>query len=388
MPIIQNIFAQVMADFPRRKFAALVKKYNGDAGIKKFSCLDQFKVMAFAQLTGRESLRDTVACLSAMKAHLYHSGICHSPRLNTLSYANEKRDWRIYAELAQRLTDIARPLYADENLGDELKDLTLYALDASTIDLCLALFPWADFRSTKAAVKLHTLIDIRGYIPTFINITDGKVHDVNVLDILPVEPGAIYVMDRGYLDLARLYAMDLSKAFFVIRAKKNTKVQRRYSHPVDKSTGVQADQTVYFTGYQSNKDYPDALRRVRYKDAESGRLFYFLTNNFSLPPETIALVYKLRWRVELFFKWIKQHLRIKRFFGTSENAVKVQIWIAVCTYLLVAIAKKQHKLEQSMYEILQILSVAPFEKTPILQLFSSPAISAFQYNDEKQLKLW
>jgi hypothetical protein len=383
-----NVFAQIMTEFPRRYFAALVKKYHGDVRIKKFSCLDQFKVMAFAQLTGRESLRDTVACLSAMKDHLYHSGIFHPPRLNTLACANENRDWQIYAQLAQRLISIARPLYADEDLGSDLKDLTLYALDASTIDLCLSLFPWADFRTTKAAVKLHTLIDMRGYIPAFINITNGKVHDVNVLDILPVEPGAFYVMDRGYLDFARLYTLNLAKAFFVIRAKKNTQLRRRYSRPVDNIAGVQADQTVLFTGYQSAKDYPDPLRRVRYKDAESGRRFYFLTNNFSLPPATIALLYKLRWRVELFFKWIKQHLRIKRFFGTSENAVKVQIWIAVCTYLLVAIVKKRFGLEQSLYEILQILSVAPFEKTPILQLFSSTDAIVFQGNGEKQLKLW
>jgi hypothetical protein len=383
-----NIFAQVMAEFPRRAFAKIVSKYNGDANVKKFSCLDQFKVMAFAQLTGRESLRDTVACLSAMQDQLYHSGIAHKPRLNTLSFANENRDWRIYAELAQRLINTARPLYADEDFGTELADLALYALDASTIDLCLSLFPWAKFRATKSAIKLHTLMDMRGYIPTFIDITDGKVHDVNVLDTLPIEPGAIYVMDRGYLDFARLYALNMSKAYFVIRAKSNTQLSRRYSHPVDKSTGVQADQTVALIGAKSAHDYPESLRRVRYKDEESGRRFYYLTNHFELSSPVIAQLYKMRWRVELFFKWIKQHLRVKRFFGTNINAVKSQIWIAISSYLLVAILKKRLGLEQSLYRILQILSVAPFEKTPIFQLFSSPKAPQVLPSDEIQRKLW
>lgn len=383
-----TIFAQLMADFPRRIFDDLVKKYRGNNGVKKFSCLDQFKVMAFAQLTNRESLRDTVICLNAMRERLYHAGIDHPPRLNTLSCANENRDWRIYVEMAQKLIAIARPLYANENIGDELKNLTVYALDSTTIDLCLSLFPWADFRTTKAAVKLHTLLDIRGYIPTFINITDGKTADVKVLDVLPIEPGAFYVMDRGYLDFARLYALNTNKAFFVTRTKSNTRLERRYSRPVDKTTGVQTDQTVFLTTYQSAKDYPEPLRRVRYRDAESKQLFYFLTNNFSLPAATIAQLYKLRWRVEVFFKWIKQHLRIKRFFGTSANAVKTQIWIAVCTYLLVAIQKKRLGLPQSMYEILQILSVTIFDKTPILSVFFAKPTKPTRQDNEKHLKLW
>ncbi len=364
------VFSQVMDLVPARRFHTCVKRYNGDFKVKHFTCLDHFLVMAFAQLSHRESLRDIEVCLRAMKSKLYHMGIRSSVSRNNLSNANEVRDWRIYADFAQVLIHRARQLYADEDFGKELKDFTLYALDASTIDLCLSLFPWARFRRHKAAIKLHTLMDLRGNIPTFIHISDGKLHDVNVLDILLPEPGAIYVVDRGYLDYERLFKMNLAKAFFVTRAKKNSRFRRRKSRPVDKSTGLRCDQTVVPVTFYASKNYPEPLRRVVFVDEETGKRYVFLTNNFLLPALTITELYKARWQVELFFKWIKQHLRIKAFFGTSENAVKCQIWIAISTYLLVAILKKTLHLEQSLYTILQVLSVSLFEKDPIPQLLA------------------
>ncbi len=383
----RTIFSQLMDFAPMNEFRKCVERYRGNYKVKSFSCHDQFLCHAFAQLTYRESLRDIEACLRATSCNLYHMGIRGKVSRNTLANANEKRDWRIYADFAQILIGIARELYANEDFGVDL-DNTVYALDASTIDLCLSLFPWARFRKTKGAIKLHTLLDLRGNIPTFIAITDGKVHDVNVLDELIVEPGSVYVMDRAYLDFTRLYNMDQCGAFFVTRAKINTLVKRQYSRRVDKSTGLRCDQTVVLTGVSSKKDYPDQVRRIKYYDDETKKHFVFLTNNFLLPALTIAMLYKLRWRVELFFKWIKQHLRIKVFYGTSENAVKTQIWIAISTYLLVAIAKKRLKLEMSLYTILQILSVTLFEKAPILQVLT---INSYKHDDGescKQLKLF
>jgi len=326
--------------------------------------------MAFAQLTYRESLRDIEACLRAQESKLYHMGIRARVSRSTLADANEKRDWRIYADLAQALIHIARRLYLHENFGVEI-DQTVYALDSSTIDLCLSVFPWAHFRKTKSAVKLHTLLDLRGNIPTFIYISDGKLHDVNILDELIPEPGSFYIMDRGYLDFERLHRLTLYRAFFVTRAKSNLQFRRLYSHPIDKTTGLRCDQTVVLTGFYSSRDYPEKLRRIKYYDEETRKTLVFLTNNFTLPPLTIAQLYRCRWQVELFFKWIKQHLRIKKFFGTTENAVKTQIWIAVSVYVLVAILKKRLQLEVSLYTILQILSVTIFEKIPISQVFSS-----------------
>ena len=363
----KTIFSQVMDFLPMHSFRRCVNRYNGNKGIKKFSCLDQFMCMAFAQLTYRESLRDIECCLRSMQRKLYHMGIRSKIARSTLAYANENRDWRIYCDFAQVLIHIARKLYADEEFGLELEE-TVYALDASTIDLCLSLFPWAKFRKTKAAVKLHTLLDLRGNIPTFIAITDGKVHDVNILDELIPEPGAIYVMDRGYLDFARLYTIHQGCAFFVIRSKKNTRFSRVYSHRVDKSTGIQCDQSITLSGFYPKKEYPEKLRRVKFFDIEKKRRFNFLTNQFALPALTIAELYRSRWQIELFFKWIKQHLRIKAFYGTSENAVKTQIWIAVSVYVLVAIIKKRLKIDQSLYTILQILSITLFEKMPLYQI--------------------
>ena len=359
MHIGHIVFSQVMAHLPKHTFRRCVQKYKGDHKVKSFSCLDQFLVMAFAQLTYRESLRETVICLRSQREKLYHMGIRGGVSRNTLSNANKMRDWRIYADFAQALINRARPLYANEDLGLDL-DNTIYALDASTIDLCLSLFPWAKFRSTKSAVKLHTLIDLRGNIPTFIDITDGKVHDVNVLDILITEPGAFYIMDRGYLDFGRLFRIHQSGAFFIIRAKSNTQYKRRYSNPVtaeEKANGVKCDQIIVLTGVESQHDYPEQLRRIKYHDREIDKTFNFLTNNFTVPAQTVADLYKQRWQVELFFKWIKQHLRIKSFFGTSENAVKSQIWIAVSVYVLIAIIKKERELEIELYTILQILSL-------------------------------
>ena len=351
---------------PDREFRRCVARYGGDARLRGFSCWDQYLAMAFAQLTYRDGLRDIEACLRSLGGKLYHMGFHGRVARSTLADANDSHDWRIYADFAQVLIRVARLLYASDPIGVEL-DQSLYALDSTTIDLCLSLFPWAKFRKHKAAVKMHTLLDLRGNIPTFISITAGKVHDVNVLDEILPEAGAFYVMDRGYVDFERLYIFTLSAAFFVVRTKSNVVLQRRYSHPVDKTTGVRSDHTVILTVIGSAKAYPDALRRISYLDVETGKRFKFLTNNFTLPALTIALIYKSRWQVELFFKWIKQHLRIKAFYGTSENAVKTQIWIAVSVYVLVAIVRKRLGLKVSLYQILQILSVTLFEKTPILQ---------------------
>ena len=366
----QTIFSQVIDFLPQNKFRRCVDRYNGNYRVRSFTCYDQLLCMAFAQLTYRESLRDIECCLRAMREKLYHIGIRGKVSRNTLAKANERRDWRIYSDFAQILIHEARRLYVDDDFGLELKE-TVYALDSSTIDLCLSVFPWARFRKTKGAVKLHTLLDLKGDIPTFIWITDGKVHDVNVLDHLIPEPGAIYVMDRAYLDFRRLYQLHQCSAIFVIRSKTNTGLRRLYSHKIDKSTGVRCDQTVVLTGYYSKKDYPEKLRRIKYYDADKGRSFVFLTNQFTLPPKIIAELYRYRWRVEIFFKWIKQHLRIKSFFGTSQNAVKTQIWIAVSTYVLVAIMKKQLKIDLTLYTILQILSITLFEKKPILQVLTA-----------------
>ena len=361
----RTVFSQLIEFLPHQEFQKCVARYGGDRYLKNLSCWDQYLAMAFAQLTYRESLRDIEACLRSVGAKLYHMGFRSKVARSTLADANESRDWRIYADFAQVLIAIARPLYVCDPIGIDL-DQSLYALDSTTIDLCLSLFPWAKFRKHKAAVKMHTLLDLHGNIPTFIRITDGKVHDVNILDEIMPEPGAFYVMDRGYIDFERLFVLTLSAAFFVVRTKSNVLLQRRYSHPVDKRTGVRSDQTVILTSVESASAYPDALRRVSYFDAETGKRLKFLTNNFTLPALTIAQIYKCRWQVELFFKWIKQHLRIKAFYGTSENAVKTQIWIAVSVYVLVAIVRKQLELDASLYQILQILSVSLFEKTPIL----------------------
>ena len=343
--------------------------------------------MAFAQLTYRESLRALEACLRAQKDKLYHMGIRGGVSKSTLADANEARDWRIYADFAQSLIRIARPLYADEELGLDL-DNTVYALDASTIDLCLSVFPWALFRSTKSAVKLHTLLDLRGNIPTFIHISDGKLHDVNVLDLLLPEPGAFYIMDRGYVDFKRLFSLNLAGAFFVIRAKSNTQYKRRYSHPIDKSGGVHCDQTIVLTGVNSATDYPQPLRRIKYHDAQTGKTFNFLTNNFAVPAQTVADLYRYRWQVELFFKWIKQHLRIKSFFGTSENAVKSQIWTAISVYVLVAIIKKRLGIKADLYTILQVLSLTLFEKTTLKQIFTEEDFTMQDRKDAIQLNLF
>ena len=361
----KTIFAQVMDFLPLHEFRKCVKRYQGDYKLKSFSCLDQFLCMAFAQIAYRESLRDIETCLRSMKSKLYHMGIRSKVSRSTLADANENRDWRIYADFAQVLIHTARDLYLNDDFGIELEN-TVYALDATTIDLCLSLFPWARFRKTKAGIKLHTLLDLRGNIPTFIEITEALLHDVNILDILVAEPGSFYVMDRGYLDFARLYSWKLYGTFFVIRAKRNLKFRRLYSRKVDKSTGLRCDQTIVLT--TSFKDYPEKLRRIRFFDSENNLRLTFLTNNFSLPALTIAQLYKCRWKIELFFKWIKQHLRIKSFFGTSENAVKTQIWIAISIYVLVAIVKKRLNIQHSLYMILQVLSVTAFEKTPIIQV--------------------
>jgi hypothetical protein len=365
----KSIFAQLMDFLPSKAFRRCVKRYQGDYKLKTFSCWDQFLCMAFAQLTYRESLRDIEACLRAQQSKLYHLGIRGQVSRNTLAHANSVRDWRIYADLAQVLITRARALYADDSFGVELAQ-TVYALDATTIDLCLALFPWAQFRKHKGAVKLHTLLDLRGNIPTVVIITHGKVHEVNILDQLSFEAGAFYVMDRGYLDFARLYKLHLAAGFFVTRARKRFDFQRLYSQPVDRTTGVICDQTVTLVNPVPRQGYPEQLRRIRYRDALTNQQLVFLTNNFSLPPLTIAELYRCRWQVELFFKWIKQHLRIKNFYGTSENALRTQIWIAISVYVLVAIVKKELHLEGSLYRMLQICSVTLFEKTPISQALS------------------
>ena len=364
------VFSELISHLPHKEFQKCVTLYDGDCHHRRFSCWDQYLAMAFAQLTYRESLRDIEACLGSMQSKLYHLGFRGKVARSTLADANEVHDWRIFADFAQYLIGVARSLHAEDPIGVELDD-ALYALDSTTIDLCLSLFPWAKFRKTKGAVKMHTLLDLRGNIPTFIGITDGKVHDVNILDEIVPEAGAFYVIDRGYLDFKRLFVLTLCSSFFVTRTKENVLLQRRYSHPVDKTTGVRSDQTVILTSIDSAKVYPDALRRITYVDAVTDNRLKFLTNNFALPALTIALIYKSRWQVELFFKWIKQHLRIKKFFGTSENAVKTQIWIAISIYVLVTIVRKRLGLEASLYQILQILSITLFEKTPILQAFQA-----------------
>ena len=364
MNVGKTLFAQIMEFVPWKTFGRIIERHKGDAGVRTFGCADLFRVMAFAQLTWRESLRDVEACLAANQAKLFHMGLKTPPARSTLADALNRRDWRIYHALAQRLIVRARALYAQDPSVLEL-DASVYALDSTTIDLCLSLFDWAPFRATKAAIKLHTLLDLRGAIPAFIHISDGKLHDVNVLDILPVEAGAFYVMDRGYVDFERLYAIHQAGAFFVTRAKVGMDARRVYSAPRDRTSGVICDQRIMLNGYYSAKKYPEHLRRVRFKDPESGKTLVFLTNNTALPALTIAALYKSRWQVELFFKWIKQHLRIKRFLGTSENAVKTQIWCAVSTYVLIAIVKKELQLDASLYTCLQILSVSIFEKTEV-----------------------
>lgn len=365
----QNVFSQLTAYLPKTTFDRCVDRYGGNYRIRSFSCWDQLLCMAFAQLTYRESLRDIEACLRAMPEKLYHMGIRGNISRSTLADANESRDWRIYADLAQRLIYQARELYADSDFGLELKE-TVYALDSTTIDLCLSLFPWARFKQQHGAVKVHTLLDLRGNIPSFVTITDGKVHDVNILDQLIPEAGSIYIMDRGYLDFARLYIFAQCQATFVTRARSNFAFHRVSSRPVDKATGLRCDQTIKLSSFYPAKAYPDHLRRIHYLDPTTNNRLIFLSNNFLLSALTIASLYKCRWQVELFFKWIKQHLRIKAFYGTSENAVKTQIWIAICVYVLVAIIKKRLRIELSLYTILQILSVSLFEKMPILQVLT------------------
>src|SRR6516164_567301 len=383
----RTVFAQLLDHLPSYEFQKCVTRYRGDYQQKTFSCWDQYLAMTFAQLTYRDSLRDIEACLRSMQGKLYHMGFRGKVARSTLADANESRDWRIYADFAQVLIGAARPLYAHDPIGVDLEQ-SLYALDSTTIDLCLSLFPWARFRQHKAAVKMHTLLDLHGNIPTFIRITDGKVHDVNILDELLPEAGAFYVMDRGYIDFQRLYFFTLCSAFFVVRTKENVLLQRRYSHAVDKSTGVRSDHTVILTAMESARVYPDALRRVSYFDAETNERLKFLTNNFTLPALTIAQTYRRRWQVELFFRWIKQHLRIKSFFGTSENAVKTQIWIAVSVYVLVAIVRKRLGLQASLYQILQILSVTLFEKVPILRALDAPDFQNDLLEDRNQLILF
>ena len=387
MNLGKTLFAQLMDFLPWKTFHRIVDRHDGDRYVKSMTCAEQFRVMAFAQLTYRESLRDIEVCLSAQSAKLYHMGLRQEIKRSTLADANEARDWRIHAAFAEHLIALARKLYVDDSIGFELAN-TAYALDSTTIDLCLSVFPWAPFRTTKAAVKMHTLLDLRGNIPTFIHISDGKLHDVNVLDVLVPEAGAIYVMDRGYVDFERLHAMHQASAFFVTRAKSNTRLRRVYSAQVDRDTGIICDQTVALVGYYSRRDYPVHLRRIRFKDPESGKTLVFLTNNFALPAQTICALYKARWQVELFFKWIKQHLRIKKFYGTSENAVKSQIWIAVSVYVLVAIVKKRLNLDASLYTLLQIFSLTLFEKMPIQQAFAGNDPFQNQDQNTNQLNLF
>ena len=383
----KTLFAQIMDFLPWTSFQRIVQRHRGDHRARTLTCAEQFRVMAFAQLTYRESLRDIETCLAAQASKLYHMGFREPVRRATLADANEARDWRIYAEFAQRLIARARRLYAQDSFGVEL-DHTVYALDATTIDLCLSMFPWAAFRSTKAAVKLHTLLDLRGAIPSFIHVSDGKLHDVNVLDLLLPEPGAFYVMDRGYLDFARLYALDQARSFFVTRAKRYMNARRLYSAAVDRDTGLICDQTIALNNFYAVRDYPAHLRRVRYRDPETDKNLVFLTNHTLLPALTICALYKSRWQVELFFKWIKQHLRIKRFYGTSENAVKTQVWIAVSVYVLVAIIKKELQLEASLHTLLQILSVTLFEKMPLQQALADSADLALGLDSANQLTLF
>jgi hypothetical protein len=386
MNIGRTVFAQLMEFFPSYEFRKCVERYDGNYKVKSFTCLDQFLCMAFAQLTYRESLRDIEACLRGAKLKLYHMGIRSKVSRNTIAHANETRDWRIYADFAQVLIKIARELYAEEDFGLEL-DQTVYAFDSTILDLCLSVFPWAKFRKGKAGIKLHTLLDLHGNIPVIIRITPAIIHDVNILDDLLFEAGAIYIFDKGYMDFSRLYRIHQSRAFFLSRAKSNFVFKRLYSQPVDKSTGVRADQIIMVTGFYTLKDYPGKLRRIRYFDSVTKKRLVFLTNNFDLPAITITQLYKCRWQVELFFKWIKQHLRIKAFYGITENAVKTQIWIAISIYVLVAIIKKRLKLDRSLYSILQILSVSLFEKTPILQVLTAVDQETETPDDVNQLIL-
>jgi hypothetical protein len=387
MHVGKLVFAQLMEHLPWRSFGRIVERYGGDRRVRHFSCANQFRCMAFAQLTYRESLRDIEACLRAQRTKLYHLGIRASVARSTLADANELRDWRIYADFAQLVVGIARRLYVDEPFGLQLKQ-TVYALDATLIRLCLAMFPWATYRSTKAAVKLHTLLDLRGNIPAFIYISDGLLHEMNILDELVPDPGAFYVMDRGYIDFARLHRFHQAGAFFVIRARSNLNFTRRYSAPVDRHTGLLCDQTVLLNVYYSREGFPEPLRRIKIRDAESGKAVVLLTNNFALSALTIGEIYRCRWQIELFFKWIKQHLRIKAFFGTSENTVKTQIWIAVSVYVLVAIVKKRLGLNASLYELLQILSLTMFESTPLHQLLNLAPLEPDPLENANQLKLF
>jgi hypothetical protein len=387
MNVGKTLFAQVMDFIPWTSFARIVNRYSGNAGVRRMNCAEQFRVMAFAHLTWRESLRDIEVTLGANAHKLYAMGLRHDVRRSTLADANDSRDWRIWFEVATLLIRRARKLYRDDDLELDLSN-TVYALDSTTIDLCLSLFDWAPFRSTKAAVKMHTLLDLRGNIPAFIHISDGKMADANVFDILPIEAGAFYVMDRGYLDFARLYKLHQAGAFFVTRAKRGMSARRVYSTKTDRTTGVNCDQAIALNGFYVSKDYPEHLRRIRFRDPESGKTLVFLTNNTTLPPLTIAALYKSRWQVELFFKWIKQHLRIKKFLGTSENAVKTQIWCAVSTYVLIAIVKKELHLNASLYTLLQILSVSVFEKTQLQQAFAGSSDISKQDSFSNQLNLF
>ena len=387
MNVGKTLFAQIMEFVPWTSFSRIVERHSGNAGVRRMNCAEQFRVMAFAQLTWRESLRDIEATLGANASKLYAMGLRHSVHRSTLADANELRDWRIWSDVAALFIRRARKLYADEGLGLDLSN-TVYALDATTIDLCLSLFDWAPFRSTKAAVKMHTLLDLRGSIPAFIHVSDGKMHDVNVLDILPIEAGAFYVMDRGYLDFARLYRMHRAGTFFVTRSKRGMDARRVYSTQTDRSTGVICDQRIALNGFYARNNYPEQLRRIRFKDPETGKTLVFLTNNTTLPALTIAALYKSRWQVELFFKWIKQHLPIKKFLGTSENAVKTQIWCAVSTYVLIAIVRKELQLDASLYTLLQILSVSVFEKTPLNKAFLDAGDTIDQDDPCNQLNLF
>ena len=389
MNIGNTVFAQLMSFLPEYEFSKCVNRYKGDYRVRHFTCREHFYVMSFAQITYREGLRDVEACFTAFSKKLYHSGIKGIIPKSTLADANEKRDWRIYADFAQVLIKRARKLYFEDNEFKIEIDNIVYALDSSTIDLCLSLFPWAKFRKKKGAVKINTLLDLRGSIPVFLDITEGSCHEVNVIDILPVEPGSIYVMDKGYVDYYRLYTYITEQhAFFVTRAKTNMAYRRVYSHKVDKTTGLIYDQSIKLTGYYKKKEYPEYLRLIKYRDAETGIVYVFLTNNFKLEALIIAQLYKERWKVELFFKWIKQHLRIKSFYGNSRNAVYCQIWIAICTYLLVAIVKKKLNLDQSLYTLLQVFSLSIFEKTPINKLFSRSVYNFDDYDNPNQLTLW
>jgi len=381
------VFAQLFDILPKYEFDKCVARYQGNFKVKGFTCWLQFLTMSFGQLTNRESLRDTVNCLSAHQKKFYHLGINFAVSRSTLAEANENRNWLIYADFAQVLLAKARPLYLEDDFGLDIAN-TVYALDATTIDLCLSVFWWAKFRKAKAAVKLHTLLDLRGNLPTFIRITDGKMHDVNILDELICEPLAIYLMDKGYLDFARLYRINQAFAFFVTRAKTNLAFKRIYSKNVDKQLGLRCDQTIKLTTYYSSKAYPEKLRRVKYYDKEQGKTYVFLTNNFEISAMEVALLYKHRWKIELFFKWIKQHLKIKRFWGETENAVKTQIWIAICTYLMVAIVKKELKIERNLYEILQIISVSIFDKSQLNQLLNECQLQNLAVELSKQLNLF